>query len=349
MPTIAPLPLFSVLIPSYNRPELLVQTIESVLAQSMADLEVIVSDDASPRGSEIASAAGRFANDPRFQFVLQPRNLGWSDNRNALLAAARGEFVLLLGDDDLLPAHALGRLAEHLRSNPDRDLIVFGYEVIDFEGRHCYRRHVPATLTLQVGHGEVWREVFLYDVLPMWAFHPFTLCCRRNRAVAWGYDKRCGIGDDAFFLFRALDSGSRIDVLPDVLFSWRRALTDEKGYINLSSGNAAIDQGRRLIWLLAQQTTWSKPAVKELIGSAEFARHFLGLPRGIADKVAALGRLGTPAALEEAKACWEKLPPTRRWRIGNLCKLNSLRRIGGIRYAYFGFQAALKRSRGRLR
>ncbi|HEY0967242.1 MAG TPA: glycosyltransferase family 2 protein [Opitutaceae bacterium] len=343
-----PAPLISVLIPSYNRPELLVPTIESVLAQSHCDFEVIVSDDASPRGAEIAAALSRFSADARFRLILQPKNLGWSDNRNALLAQATGEFVMLVGDDDLLPANALARLSRHISSQPDTELIAFGYEVIDLDGRFTYKRHVPTMLQLKVGQGDAWREVFFYDVLPMQAFHPFTLCCRRLRALEWRYDKRCGIGDDVLFLFQALDAGCCIDVLPDVLFMWRRALKPIRGYINLSSNSAANDTARRAIWTLVQQLPWRHPAVHELVHSEEFARHFLGLPRGISREVAELGRIGTPVALADARSCWEKLPPDRRWQAGKMNKLERMRRLGGFGYVWQSCVAAVRRMAGGL-
>lgn len=325
-------PRISVLIPSYNRPELLVPTIESVLAQSFAEFEVIVSDDASPRGAEIAAAVGKFSADVRFRFILQPKNLGWSDNRNALLAEAKGDFVILLGDDDLLPAGTLAYLARHIAAKPDSELIAFGYEVIDLEGRHTYTRRAPREFSLQVGQGLSWREVFFYDVLPMWAFHPFTLCCRRLLALKLGYDKRCGIGDDVLFLFQALDGGVRIDVLPAVLFSWRRALQPINGYVNLSSSKTANDKARRAIWQLAQQSTWRNEAVRTLIGSEEFARHFLSLPSDVAEQVARLGRAGTPEFLEEAGALWDNVALDRRWEASKFSKLNRMRRLAGIAY-----------------
>ncbi|MCC6142624.1 MAG: glycosyltransferase [Candidatus Hydrogenedentes bacterium] len=344
-----PTPRFSVLIPSYNRPELLVPTIESVLAQTLADFEVIVSDDASPRGAEIAAAVSRFRTDARFRFILQPKNLGWSDNRNALLKEATGEFVMLLGDDDLLPSHALACLGGHISVRSDSELIAFGYEVIDLDGRHTYSRHAPRQFSLEVGQGDGWREVFYYDVLPMWAFHPFTLCCRRALAVKLGYDKRCGIGDDVLFLFKALDGGGRIDVLPKVLFSWRRALQPINGYVNLSSSKVANDKARGAIWLLAQQGVWQNQAVRELLGSGDFARHFLSLPPGIAAQVAQLGRTGTSAALDEARTLWEKTLAERRWQAGKLAKLFRMCRIAGIAYAGLAIWSTFRRNSGTAR
>jgi glycosyltransferase involved in cell wall biosynthesis len=265
-------PFISILIPSYNRPEYLTSTIASVLDQHGCNFEVIVSDDASPRRTEIEAVLGQFKADPRFRYIPQPRNLGWSDNRNSLVAHARGEFVMLLGDDDVLPSDALARLSAHLQANPDSDIVAFGYEVITTEGQHAYTRRIPGGLELQVGDSGHWKEVFYYDVVPMWGFHPFTLCCRRALPMRFPYDKRCGIGDDVFFLFQVLDAGYRIDVLPDILFQWRRTLSPVRGYVNLSSSTAAQDNARWAIWQLSQVTPWSHPDVQELIHSATFVQ-----------------------------------------------------------------------------
>lgn len=338
-------PLFSILVPSYNRPELLISTIESVLAQTLRDFEIIVSDDASPRGPEILASVQRFVADERFKFVAQPENLGWSGNRNALLKIAKGEFVMFLGDDDLLPIYSLSRLAKHLNENANLDVIVFGYDVIDSEGIYAYSRKVPRLVELQVGREEVWREVFYYDVLPMWAFHPFTLCCRTIRAVQWGYDKRCGIGDDVYFLFRALDSGCRVDVLPEILFKWRRALKQSNGYKNLSSNTKANDEARIAVWELSQQTNWTSVEVKSLIGSEEFAKYFLGLHMPEASEVAHLGRVGSVASLERARACYWLAIAGRQWRSTRLSKLYRLYKIGGIQYVWFAIWENLAHAR----
>lgn len=332
MKSVKEAPTFSVLIPSYNRPELLVQTVESVLTQSYTRFELIISDDASPRSAEISAALKRFSNDDRLELIIQPKNLGWSDNRNALLAEANGDFVMLLGDDDLVPANTLERLHSHISHRKNSEVIAFGYEVIDPTGQHSYTRHAPSEFSIQVDRGNSWKEVFYYDLLPMWAFHPFTMCCRRERAIEWGYDKRCGIGDDVFFLYRALDSGCRIDVLPDVLFTWRRALKSTKGYQNLSSSGTADGKARRAVWMLAQQTRWSKPAVQELVHSEQFAWRLLGLPKAISNEVAALGKIGTDPALAEIQSIWDKIDPAQRHQDNKLIKLNRLRRIGGIKY-----------------
>jgi hypothetical protein len=342
-----PAPLFSILIPSYNRPELIPATIRSVLSQEGCDFEVIVSDDASPRREEMESAVAPFQANARFCFIAQPRNLGWSGNRNALAEAARGEYVLLLGDDDLLPPGALARLAAWLRANPGCDVAAFGYEVISPSGKTAYVRHMPRELTLQVGNGRAWREVFYYDVLPMWGFHPFTLCCRRHVKLRFPYDRRCGIGDDAYFLFQLLDAGHRLTILPDVLFQWRRALQPVKGYMNLSSSQKAKDDARWAIWKLSQLTQWASPAVGELVRSPGFAKHFLEVGEDVAERLSSLARAGTEQSLRRAEEAWNSLDPAHRWRARAPAKLVRMWQLAGPRFAWHGIASSIA-SRRRL-
>jgi hypothetical protein len=116
-------PLLSVGIPAYNRPEGLERAVRSVLGQTLRDLEVVVSDDASP-DAEVASAGERLAlDDARVRFVRQPRNLGHVRNYRWVLEAARGRFFMWLSDDDWLDSDYTIRCLDELRFDPRRRLV----------------------------------------------------------------------------------------------------------------------------------------------------------------------------------------------------------------------------------
>src|SRR5262249_29774449 len=93
----SPAPRVSVLIPTWNRARYLPIAIESVLAQSFEDLEVIVIDDGSTDDTSGALAAIR---DPRVR-TIRGEHRGISRALNAGLAAARGELVARLDSDDM--------------------------------------------------------------------------------------------------------------------------------------------------------------------------------------------------------------------------------------------------------
>lgn len=85
-------PLFSVVVPTHDRADLLAKAVASVVVQTVTDFEVVVVDDG-------AAGADPRTDDPRVRLVRQPRG-GAASARNAGVMAARGRYVTFLDDDD---------------------------------------------------------------------------------------------------------------------------------------------------------------------------------------------------------------------------------------------------------
>ena len=116
----SPTPLVSVVILSYNRPSLLVSAIDSVLAQTYPELEVLVIDNRSPASAEVA----RLVHDkPRAKLIANPENLGFTGAMNQGLALARGQYVHLTEDDIVMEPTCLQHLVDHLEANQDVALV----------------------------------------------------------------------------------------------------------------------------------------------------------------------------------------------------------------------------------
>ena len=96
-PTSTPFPRISVVIPAFNREATIRGAIESVLAQSFTDFEVLVVDDAS---TDATVEAVRNVADPRVRLLANPRNMGAGAARNTGLHAARGDWVAFQDSDD---------------------------------------------------------------------------------------------------------------------------------------------------------------------------------------------------------------------------------------------------------
>ena len=110
-------------IPTYNRAEDLRVACESVLAQVdsafRGQIEILICDNASTDATK-AVARDYMARYPSlFAYHRQPENLGFSRNVDAVVRHARGDFVLLLGDDDGLEPHALATLGDILSRHDD--------------------------------------------------------------------------------------------------------------------------------------------------------------------------------------------------------------------------------------
>ncbi|MFD3000864.1 glycosyltransferase family 2 protein [Pontibacter toksunensis] len=93
----------SVVIPTYNREDLISETLDSVKAQTLPDWECIVVDDGSVDGTEEV-VQQYIQNDARFHYVKRPAHRlgGGNSCRNIGLEAAKGEFIQFLDSDDLL-------------------------------------------------------------------------------------------------------------------------------------------------------------------------------------------------------------------------------------------------------
>ena len=119
-------------IPTFNRAHLLRRAMESVLAQTYTNFTIIVSDNASE--DETTDVVNSFA-DERVQYRPLERNIGRAANTNRLIEMADSEFLLLLGDDDMLHPEHLRRTVDVLRRNPTVGVVHTGFSVLDGSGR----------------------------------------------------------------------------------------------------------------------------------------------------------------------------------------------------------------------
>jgi glycosyltransferase involved in cell wall biosynthesis len=123
-------PMFSVIICTYNRADILPRAMKGILDQTLDDFELLIVDDGST--DETRARVAAFA-DPRIQYVYQD-NAGLSSARNAGVARARGEFVTFLDDDD----HVLPVWLERFAGAIDKEgctVVCCGMKLLDPTGR----------------------------------------------------------------------------------------------------------------------------------------------------------------------------------------------------------------------
>jgi GT2 family glycosyltransferase len=117
MPEIIP-GLVSTIIPCYNRPQMLREAVESVLAQTYRNIEIIIVDDGST--DDAPTVARQFAVDhPDVVRFQQKENTGPGPTREAGRQLARGEFIQYLDSDDLLRPRKFELMVKALRDRPD--------------------------------------------------------------------------------------------------------------------------------------------------------------------------------------------------------------------------------------
>lgn len=112
------MPRVSVLIPLYNTPEsFLRETIESVLAQTFRDYELLMLND-SPENEGLAEIVTSY-RDERIRYACNERNCGIAISRNKLLDMARGEYVAVLDHDDVAMPERLEKQVAYLDAHPE--------------------------------------------------------------------------------------------------------------------------------------------------------------------------------------------------------------------------------------
>lgn len=131
----------SVCIPVYNGAVHLRACLESVAAQEVVGVEVVVRDDGSKDGSlEVVRQVAEEFPEVRWNVEKNATNLGMVGNWNACLRAASGEFVKMMGQDDLLLPGCLQEQARALVENPAAALCISAADLYSAKGRRIFTK-----------------------------------------------------------------------------------------------------------------------------------------------------------------------------------------------------------------
>ena len=126
-------PRVSVVVPSYNNASFIEETMDSILAQTFEDFELVVADHSSSDGTW--DLLQRYGADPRVRLLRTEPGGGAPHNWERVTAAARGELVKLVCGDDLIYPDCLRLQVEAMDSNPSLVLVAARRDLIDARGR----------------------------------------------------------------------------------------------------------------------------------------------------------------------------------------------------------------------
>jgi glycosyltransferase involved in cell wall biosynthesis len=132
---------FSVVVPAYNAGRTIGAAIESVLAQTRDDFELVVVDDGST--DDTAARVEPYLRDQRVKLIAQP-NRGQASARNTAIATASGEYVSLLDSDDLWLPQYLDLMGSRLEDHPSAGVAYTDAWVLDDRTRRVARTTVLA-------------------------------------------------------------------------------------------------------------------------------------------------------------------------------------------------------------
>ncbi len=230
-------PLVSVLVTAYNREQYIATALESVLAQSFGDFELLVVDDRSTDGTrDIACAYERL--DRRVRVIVNERNLGQFKNRNRAAELAAGALLKYHDSDDVMYPHCLAAMVPALLAYPEA---AFGLTTgKDWPGGPC-----PMLLTPRMSYQREFLGSGMFNAGPAGAI--FRTAAFQSLG---GFEDR-GAPSDYIFWLRAC---ARVPVLllPADLF-WYRIHSGQE----LTSAKAAMQYAESV------RATWAALASAE--------------------------------------------------------------------------------------
>lgn len=201
------LPLVSIIIPTYNYARGVGETIDCALAQTYPNVEVIVVDDGSTDHTwDVLMSYGGCIT------AIHKSNGGVSTARNVGFEASKGEFLLFLDSDDLIPPEKIEILLHALTSNPSWGMVYSAWQCIDETGQRVlsevrYRKQ-----------GHLLKELLLRGIV----MPPGCVLVRRSCLRTVGeFDPQLSAAADIDMWIRIAHAGYEVGYIDQLLFRYR--------------------------------------------------------------------------------------------------------------------------------
>ncbi len=140
-------PLVSIMIPTYNRPELFEQTLQSALNQDYENFEVLVNDNSSNDDTE--QLIQRYLSDPRLHYNRNRGAKTKEENFSSFEYQAKGEYLQWCMDDDMLAPNKLSKMIECFEKHPEVTLVTSQRGVVNGDGMLIKQWKAPFKITAE--------------------------------------------------------------------------------------------------------------------------------------------------------------------------------------------------------
>ena len=209
-------PRVSVIMAAFNEESFLAEAVESVLAQSFADFELIITDDGSTDATPALAQAFAERDPQRVRVIRGERNQGKPFALNRALAVRRGELIAWLDGDDVMLPDKLARQVAALDANPDAAGCSHDAEMFQSDDGSVIGRfsEVANGAPLRNGDIELWFD-------PTYRMLPSATMVRSALCPPGGFDERLAFTNDWLFDIEVFRHG-RCIALDDVLVRYRR-------------------------------------------------------------------------------------------------------------------------------
>ena len=229
--------LFSVIVPAYCTPErVLREMIDSVRAQTYEKWELCIADasdrEAAPGSLRVEEIVRTYAReDDRILYKKLDENKGISENTNAAMQMASGDYVCFLDHDDLLAPQALYLYAEEIAKS-GADFLYSDEDKVKEDGSKHLQPHFKPDFSL--------------DLLRSNNYITHFVSVKRSLAEKiGGFRPEMNGAQDYDFILRFTETASRIAHIPEILYHWRTSETSTAD--NPMSKQYAYEAGKRAI------------------------------------------------------------------------------------------------------
>lgn len=226
-------PLFSIVVPLYKTPRnYLQQLVESVKAQTYGNWELCLSDGSgadSPLKDYLKRLQGQ---DGRIRYIYSGKQLQISQNTNAALAQAAGDFIVFADHDDLLAEDALYECVKAVNEHPETELIYSDEDKISMNGKQYFQPH--------------FKPDYSPDLLRSMNYFCHLVVAKKELVEKAGYlNPEFDGAQDYDFVLRCVEQTKHIYHIPRVLYHWR-AHADSTAE-NPESKRYAFEAGKRAV------------------------------------------------------------------------------------------------------
>ncbi len=225
-------PLFSFIIPTYNvSRELLSECLDSILDQSYENFEICIADDHSSLEETILTLKDYEKRDKRIHVTYRSENGMISEASNTAISMAKGEFIVLVDNDDVIERDSLYYITEVLNQDKTIDFVYSDEDKIDFKGKYMEPHFKPD---------------YSPDTL-MGVNYICHLSCVRKSLIdkVGGFRKEYDGSQDYDLFLRIVEVTDKIYHIERVLYHWRQTATSTAGY--LGNKSYAYEAGKRAI------------------------------------------------------------------------------------------------------
>jgi len=215
-------PLISFVVPTYNvSRKLLCECLDSLLGQSYDNFEICIADDHSSNEETIKVLKEYENKYDKVRVVYRKKNGMISEASNSAIGIARGEFIALVDNDDVVERDALYYVVKALNGNRKLDMIYSDEDKIDFKGNYMEPHFKPD---------------YSPDTL-MGVNYICHLCVLRKSIVdeLGGFRKKYDGSQDYDLFLRFVEKTNNIYHIDKILYHWRQTPTSTAGYLGNKS------------------------------------------------------------------------------------------------------------------